>query len=236
VTDTIRTSFKKRATAIAVASCLSFVPWLAEAASLGKITVLSGLGQPLRAEIEISASRAELAGMTARLAGSAAFKEAGIDYGSALLDLRFDIGKRSNGAPVVKVSSTKPVNEPFMNMLVELSWPSGPLLKEYTFLLDPPEVAARAAARQAAATDARVVETVRGAGAAPAPTGAAATPSRAVPEPTKVQESGTRVVQQGDTLRRIAGETKHDGVTLEQMLVGLYKKIRMHSSVKTSIV
>jgi len=224
VTDTIRTSFKKRATAIAVASCLSFVPWLAEAASLGKITVLSGLGQPLRAEIEISASRAELAGMTARLAGSAAFKEAGIDYGSALLDLRFDIGKRSNGAPVVKVSSTKPVNEPFMNMLVELSWPSGPLLKEYTFLLDPPEVAARAAARQAAATDARVVETVRGAGAAPAPTGAAATPSRAVPEPTKVQESGTRVVQQGDTLRRIAGETKHDGVTLEQMLVGLYKK------------
>jgi len=225
VTDTIRTSFKKRATAIAVASCLSFAPWLAEAASLGKITVLSGLGQPLRAEIEISASRAELAGMTARLAGSAAFKEAGIDYASALLDLRFDIGKRSNGAPVVKVSSTKPVNEPFMDMLVELSWPSGPLLKEYTFLLDPPEVAARAAARQAAATDARVVETVRGAGAAPSATGsAAATASRAAPEARKTQESGTHLVQQGETLRRIAGETKHDGVTLEQMLVGLYKK------------
>ena len=221
----IRTSFKKRATAIAVASCLSFAPWLAEAASLGKITVLSGLGQPLRAEIEISASRAELAGMTARLAGSAAFKEAGIDYASALLDLRFDIGKRSNGAPVVKVSSTKPVNEPFMDMLVELSWPSGPLLKEYTFLLDPPEVAARAAARQAAATDARVVETVRGAGAAPSATGsAAATASRAAPEARKTQESGTHLVQQGETLRRIAGETKHDGVTLEQMLVGLYKK------------
>ena len=221
----IRTSFKKRATAIAVASCLSFAPWLAEAASLGKITVLSGLGQPLRAEIEISASRAELAGMTARLAGSSAFKEAGIDYASALLDLRFDIGKRSNGTPVVKVSSTKPVNEPFMDMLVELSWPSGPLLKEYTFLLDPPEVAARAAARQAAATDARVVETVRGAGAAPSASGSAtATASRAAPEARKTQESGTHLVQQGETLRRIAGETKHDGVTLEQMLVGLYKK------------
>ena len=207
----IRTSFKKRATAIAVASCLSFAPWLAEAASLGKITVLSGLGQPLRAEIEISASHAELAGMTARLADQKAFREAGVDFSSALLDLRFAIEKRSNGKPVVKVSSTKPVNEPFMDMLVELSWPSGPLLKEFTFLLDPPEVAARAAARQAAAADARVVETVRGAGAAPAPTGAAATPSRAVAEPTKAQESGTRVVQQGDTLRRIAGETKHDG-------------------------
>ncbi|MGA7477764.1 MAG: FimV/HubP family polar landmark protein [Azonexus sp.] len=220
----IRTSFKKRATAIAVASCLSFAPWLAEAASLGKITVLSGLGQPLRAEIEISASQAELAGMTARLADQKAFREAGVDFSSSLLDLRFAIEKRSSGKPVVKVSSTKPVNEPFMDMLVELSWPSGPLLKEFTFLLDPPEVAAKAAARQAAAADARVVETVRGAGAAPAPTGAAATPSRAVAEPTKAQESGTRVVQQGDTLRRIAGETKHDGVTLEQMLVGLYKK------------
>jgi pilus assembly protein FimV len=220
----IRTSFKKRATAIAVASCLSFAPWLAEAASLGKITVLSGLGQPLRAEIEISASQAELAGMTARLADQKAFREAGVDFSSSLLDLRFAIEKRSSGKPVVKVSSTKPVNEPFMDMLVELSWPSGPLLKEFTFLLDPPEVAAKAAARQAAAADARVVETVRGAGAAPAPTGAAATPSRAVPDSTKVQESGTRVVQQGDTLRRIAGETKHDGVTLEQMLVGLYKK------------
>ena len=126
MTDTIRTSFKKRATAIAVASCLSFVPWLAEAASLGKITVLSGLGQPLRAEIEISASRAELAGMTARLAGSAAFKEAGIDYGAALLDLRFDIGKRSNGAPVVKVSSTKPENEPFMNIGQDLVFRAAP--------------------------------------------------------------------------------------------------------------
>ena len=220
----IRTSFKKRATAIAVASCLSFVPWLAEAASLGKITVLSGLGQPLRAEIEISASPAELAGMTARLADQKAFREAGVDFSSALLDLRFAIEKRSNGKPVVKVSSTKPVNEPFMDMLVELSWPSGPLLKEFTFLLDPPEVAARAAARQVAAADARVVETVRGAGAVPAATGAAATPSRAVPEARKAPESGTRVVQQGDTLRRIAGETRHDGVTLEQMLVGLYKK------------
>ena len=76
----IRTSFKKRATAIAVASCLSFAPWLAEAASLGKITVLSGLGQPLRAEIEISASRAELAGMTARLAGSEGVSRGGCRF------------------------------------------------------------------------------------------------------------------------------------------------------------
>ncbi|MGV0976167.1 MAG: FimV/HubP family polar landmark protein [Azonexus sp.] len=218
-----QTNFKKRAVAVAIASCLSFAPWLAEAASLGKLTVLSGLGQPLRAEIEISASRAELAGMTARLAGSAAFREAGIDYASALLDLRFAIEKRSNGAPVVKISSTKPVNEPFMDMLVELSWPSGPLLREYTFLLDPPEVASRAAARQASVS----VDTVRGAGAAPtasATSGVAATTPRQAPETKRSSESGTHLVQQGETLRKIAGETKYEGVSLEQMLVGLYKK------------
>ena len=228
MTDTIRTNFKRRAAAVAVASCLSFAPWLAEAASLGKITVLSGLGQPLRAEIEISASRAELAGMTARLADQKAFRAAGIDYSSTLNDLRFAIGKRSNGAPVIKVSSGNPVNEPFLDFLVELNWPSGPVVREYTFLLDPPEVAARAAGRSAA-VDARVVDTVRGSAAAPAagavPEAARSTPApRAVAEPKKTDESGSRVVQRGDTLRKIAGETKYEDVSLEQMLVGLFKK------------
>mgnify|MGYP003376762613 CR=1 FL=1 len=228
MTDTIRTNFKRRAAAVAVASCLSFAPWLAEAASLGKITVLSGLGQPLRAEIEISASRAELAGMTARLADQKAFRAAGIDYSSTLHDLRFAIGKRSNGAPVIKVSSGNPVNEPFLDFLVELNWPSGPVVREYTFLLDPPEVAARAAGRPATA-DARVVDTVRGGGAAPAtaavPQAATSTPApRAVAERKQTDESGSRVVQRGDTLRKIASETKYEGVSLEQMLVGLFRK------------
>ena len=228
MTDTIRTNFKRRAAAAAVASCLSFAPWLAEAASLGKITVLSGLGQPLRAEIELSASRAELAGMTARLADQKAFREAGIDYSSTLRDLRFAIGKRSNGAPVIKVSSGNPVNEPFLDFLVELNWPSGPVVREYTFLLDPPEIAAKAAARTAIA-DARVVETARGSSAAPAPGPApevarTAPAPRAAAEPKRADESGSRVVQPGDTLRKIAGETKHEGVSLEQMLVGLFRK------------
>ena len=227
MTDTIRKNFKRRAAVVAVASCLSFAPWLAEAASLGKITVLSGLGQPLRAEIEISASRTELAGMTARLADQKTFREAGIDYSSNLHDLRFAIGKRGNGAPVVKVSSGNPVNEPFLNFLVELNWPSGPFVREYTFLLDPPEIAARAAGRPATA-DGRVVETVRGSGAAPAaapvPETARSTPApRAVAEPKKSDESGSRVVKPGDTLRKIAGEIKYEDVSLEQMLVGLFR-------------
>lgn len=225
-----KTNFKKRVVAVAVASCLSFAPWLAEAAGLGKLTVLSGLGQPLRAEIEINATRAELAGMSARLAPQKAFRDAGIDYATALYDLRFAIDKRSNGNAVLKITSSNPVNDPFMDLLVELSWPDGPIVREYTFLLDPPEVAAKAAGRPVSTAEARVVETVRSApAAAAAPVRAEApkpvtTTPKAVAEPKKTQEAGTHVVQQGETLRRIAGETKYEGVSLEQMLIGLYKK------------
>lgn len=225
-----KTNFKKRAVAVAVASCLSFAPWLAEAAGLGKLTVLSGLGQPLRAEIEINATRAELAGMSARLAPQKAFREAGIDYATALYDLRFAIDKRSNGSAVLKITSSNPVNDPFMDMLVELSWPDGPIVREYTFLLDPPEVAARAAGRPVSSAEARVVDTARAAPvAAAAPVRAEASKPatmapKAAAEPRRTQEAGTHVVQQGETLRKIAGETKYEGVSLEQMLVGLYKK------------
>jgi pilus assembly protein FimV len=225
VNETNCSKFKKRAAALAVASCLSIAPWLANAAGLGKITVLSGLGQPLRAELEVSANRDELTGMTARLAPQEVFRQAGVDYSSTLLDLRFAIDKRANGQTVVKITSGKPVNEPFLDFLVELNWPAGRLIREYTFLLDPPEVAVKQAVR--AVVDARVVETVPGGGAQPAlaarPTAPPAPTSRV--EPIARQDAGdTRVVRAGDNLRKIAAETQHDGVSLEQMLVGIFRK------------
>ena len=229
MTETNRSQFKKRAAALAVASCLSLAPWVAEAAGLGKLTVYSGLGQPLRAELEIGASRDELAGMTARLAPVDAFKEAGVDYASALTDLRFVVEKRANGQSIVKVTSIKPVNEPFLDFLVELNWPSGRLVREYTFLLDPPEIAAKGAGGQVSVAEAKVVETVRGGGAG----GSQSAVTRSAPrqpvaakvpaEPKRTEASGSRVVQPGETLRKIASETKYDGVSLEQMLVGLFQ-------------
>lgn len=228
MTETKHTQFKKRAVALAVASCLSFAPLIAQAAGLGKLTVLSGLGQPLRAELDIGATKDELAGMSARLAPQDAFRQAGVDFASVLLDLRFAVEKRPNGQAVIKVSSFKPINEPFLDFLVELNWPAGRLVREYTFLLDPPEIAAKQTSRPVA--EARIVETVRGGGAveertAPvraAPRQAPAPRVAAEPKP-KAEGGNTRVVQSGDTLRKIADETRHDGVTLEQMLVGLFQ-------------
>lgn len=216
---------------MAIASCISYSPLLANAASLGKLTVLSGLGQPLRAELELGAAADELGGMTARLAPADAFKQAGVDYVSALSDLRFIIDKRPGGQSVVKVSSSKPVNEAFLDFLVELNWPTGRLVREYTFLLDPPEMGGDKQAVRSI-VDARVVETVRtvapAASRAAAPTKAASVrtaPAEKAENPEKKAESTaeSRVVQRGDTLRKIAGESQYDGVSLEQMLVGLFR-------------
>ena len=224
---TKQSKFNKRTLALAVASCLSFAPLAAEAAGLGKLTVLSGLGQPLRAELEVGATKDELAGMTARLAPQDVFKQAGVDFTTVLLDLRFAVEKRPNGLAVVKVTSAKPINEPFLDFLVELNWPAGRLVREYTFLLDPPEIAAMQASRPVA--EARVVQTVRGSAALDrpkpdmaAPRSAPATKPAAEPR-SNAAAAATRVVQKGDTLRKIASETKHDGVSLEQMLVGLFR-------------
>jgi pilus assembly protein FimV len=237
--------FKQRTVVLAVASCLSLAPWYVQAAGLGKITVYSGIGQPLKAELEVNATREELAGgLSARLASQDAFNLAGIDYSSVLYDLRFTLDKRPDGKPVVKLSSTKPINEPFLDFLVELNWASGRLVREYTFLLDPPEVAVKSSSRPVSVAEAKVVDSVPGGGSAgevktppparPAPAAAApavapepkpaAAPAKpAMPASASTAASGSYPVKPGDTLAKIALATKPAGVSLEQMLVGLYQ-------------
>ncbi|HVL58226.1 MAG TPA: pilus assembly protein FimV, partial [Burkholderiaceae bacterium] len=112
----------------------------ADAAGLGRLTVQSALGQPLRAEVEItSLTRDEASSLTARLAPPEAFRQAGLEYNPALTNLRFSIEQRNN-RPVVRIQSAQPINEPFVDLLVELNWASGKFVREYTFLLDPPEL------------------------------------------------------------------------------------------------
>jgi pilus assembly protein FimV len=113
----------------------------ADAAGLGRLTVQSGLGQPLRAEVEVTAlAKDEVASLSAKLAPVEAFKQAGLEYNAALSSLRFAVDKRPDGRAVVRITSAQPVNEPFVDLLVELNWASGKFVREYTFLLDPPEL------------------------------------------------------------------------------------------------
>jgi pilus assembly protein FimV len=192
----------------------------AHAAGLGRITVLSGLGQPLRAEVEITAAPEELQNMTARLASADAFRQAGVDYAPSVNGLRMSIERRGSRA-VVRVSSDRPINEPFVDMLVELNWASGRLIREYTFLLDPPDTGTGRYAAPVAAPEVRQDQFGRRAESAPVRRPAAARVARTAPA---VAGNGrSYMVQPGDTLNRIAAENRPEGVSMEQMLSALFQ-------------
>jgi pilus assembly protein FimV len=100
------------------------------------------LGQPLNAEVEIvSLQGGEGDTLAARLATGEAFRQANIELTPALLSIKFAVVRKSDGRYVMAMTSKQPVNEPYVDMLVELNWSNGRLVREYTFLLDPPEYA-----------------------------------------------------------------------------------------------
>ena len=146
----------------------------AEAAGLGRLTVQSALGQPLRAEVEVtSVSPDEAESLKARIASPEAFSRVGLQYKEALAGVRMDVENRG-GRYFIKVTSSRPINDPFVDLVVELSWASGTFSREYTFLLDPPtQQSANQANRSGNAP-------VAGAATAAAATGAAASGSNAV--------------------------------------------------------
>ncbi len=117
-----------------------FLSGMAGAVSMGGADVSSALGQPLRVKVAIeTASKAEANSLSARLATPDTFKAAGIDYPFHLPALSFQLEKDTiTGGAVLAITSVKPINDPVVRLLVEISWSSGKLLREYTFLLDPP--------------------------------------------------------------------------------------------------
>jgi len=160
-----------------VAASLLFAA-AAHAAGLGRLTVLSTLGEPLSAEIEIvSLAPGEDEALSARLAGADLFAQAGIDVNPALNTVRVSIERRDK-RPYLRVTTRDPISEPFLDLLIELQWSSGRLVREYTFLLDPPEYRSRRQAIAAAPTPAP----------APAAEKPAPTPPPAAEEPKPAAE------------------------------------------------
>lgn len=223
----VRTSIIKT-TRVALAGLL-LLPLGAMAAGLGKLTVLSGLGQPLRAEIEVVAvQRTEAETLAARIATPEAFKEAGVDYGAVVPQMRAALQRRPDSRYVITLSTEQPVEEPFLDVLVELNWAAGRLVRQYTFLLDPAEYKgpqAITAPPKVAAPEVQPVAPSKPpavtAEAAPAPAQPAPAPVGQVREPAGA--AGTYEVKQGDTLGKIAAANRIEGVTAHQMLVALYR-------------
>ena len=227
-----------------LAAMVLLLPPSAFSAGLGKLTILSALGQPLAAEIDLVAvQKDELSSLAIRLASPDTFTKANIIYSPALIGARLSIERRDDGQPYVKITSTRSVSEPFISVLVELSWSRGRLVREYTALIDPPTVPSTVAAApvaspvvaptaQETAPVQRVAPAVAEQPEAKEPKAALVKPvpaekSKAVtPASVKAPNANEREygpVKRGDTLARIAAAVKPDGVTLEQTLVGLYK-------------
>lgn len=238
---------------LASAAVLS-LPLLSQAVGLGRMSVQSFLGQPLRAEIEIvSVQPGEEASLEARLASGNAFAQAGIEFSPALTSVQFAIERREGRPTVLRVTSRQPVNEPFLDLLVELRWDAGLLVREYTILLDPPEYRGPKPVASAPAAPAGVAAAPAPALAAPvatptpapapaaAPSSAAAEamkpearveerPMAAAPAPASAQakpepttEGRTYEVKKGDTLGAIARQYRPEGVSFNQMLIALQR-------------
>lgn len=214
---------------ISLAVCLALMPFAVDAAGLGRMTVMSGLGEPLNAEIEISASKEELSSLSARIAPAETYAEQGVERTSSLGGVRVELGKKADGSPILKLSTYQPVDDPFLDMLIQVDWPTGRLLREYTALLDPPGYGGRATASSAVSVEGAQLSTVqppskKNTSKRPSWLAQTARPGAAQPETSGAAEG--YLTKRGDTLRNVARQMQVDDVTLEQMLVGLYRANR----------
>ncbi|MDQ1310084.1 MAG: pilus assembly protein FimV, partial [Pseudomonadota bacterium] len=181
------------------------------ALGLGEIRLNSALNQPFDAEIElVSAAQEDLSALQASLASNDTFVRYGLDKPSYLSDFSFRV-VRSNGRDVLRITSPRPVTEPFVTLLVEASWPRGRLLREYTVLLDPPVFSPAPTASEAPVAAPRAT-TAPAVSARPTPASPVAAapapseprPSRAVAAPLSVEAGSTYRVRPNDTLWKIA--------------------------------
>ncbi|CAM3155544.1 peptidoglycan-binding protein [Pseudomonas floridensis] len=223
---------RKLVLAIAAASALS--SGMAQALGLGELSVKSILNQPLVAEIELTdAQGVNAAQVVPSLATTADFAQAGITRQAFLNDLSFTPVINANGKSVLRITSSKPVREPYVKFLVQVLWPNGRLLREYSLLLDPPKFSPEAAAAAAAApapaapaapapsagAPAQLPTVAPSAEVAPAaePAQPPATPGAALPPPA-ADKQAQYVTANNDTLWEIAAKVRTAGTVQQTML------------------
>ena len=118
---------------------LVFSAWVLPAAALdlGRLQILSGMGEPLRAEIEVAqASPEELRTLRAQLASPGSFSQAGMEFNPALNGVTASLQNRPNGSPVITLNGRAPIQENFIDLILEAQTSSGKLTKNYALLLN----------------------------------------------------------------------------------------------------
>lgn len=175
-------------------------------AGLGRIHVRSNLGELLKADIEMTGVQpTELDAVRVGLAGIETFQALNVDYASSLSSLRFALSPNTRGA-TIRVSSTQPINDPYLRFVVEAKAPSGRSVREYTVLLDPATYTAQ-----------NIVQDV------PSYADSDQASRYRQAEPAKLAPAAPRelTVRQGATLRSLAAKVKPKGASLRQTMAAL---------------
>ncbi|MDH0748093.1 tetratricopeptide repeat protein [Pseudomonas sp. GD03842] len=204
---------RKLVLAIAAASALS--SGMANALGLGGLTVKSSLNQPLLAEIELTQVQdLNSAQVVPSLATSAEFAQAGVGRTAILDDLVFTPVVNPGGRSVLRITSTKPVRDPYVKFLVQVLWPNGRALREYSLLLDPPKASPQAAAAAAAQLPSTAPAVAPAQAPAAQVTPPAAPTAQAPAEPKYTQYTTAN----NDTLWEIAERVRSGGTVQQTML------------------
>ncbi|HET8902963.1 MAG TPA: FimV/HubP family polar landmark protein [Saccharospirillum sp.] len=218
--------FKKQALVFAI-SALAFTN-VAQALGLGDIELNSNLNEPLDADIELTSLRGLTAGeIIPTLASNDAFERVGIERSFFLSNIQFTLEENDAGELFIALETSQPVREPFLNFLVEVNWPGGRLLKEYTLLLDPPvfdtgvvgeSLVVDPAAQQAPAPSREITTTTT-----VSQRSESTTPVPATTEPRVDNLAGDEYrVQRNDTLWEIAMRVPgRDGYNMQQVMLAL---------------
>ncbi len=215
---------------ISLALCFSLLSFSVSAAGLGKLNVFSALGEPLSAEIELtSVSPEELAGLSANLAPDEFYVAQGVEKAAIQNNIKISVVKKPNGDPVIQLSSSQAVTDPFLDMLIQVVWADGQLSREYTLLLDPPDYSATRVAAPTIDSAKPITEQSNETHQRLAPTPITSNPKtkrahHAHAKTPSVASDGQEVTTvKGDSLSAIALRLNIQDVNLDQLLVGLYK-------------
>ena len=205
----------------------------AYALGFGRLRVQSALGQPLRAEVELTDAQA--ASLKAGMAPSAVYAQKGLEYAPVIKGIHSSVRQMPNGQKVLVLSSDAPINEPFIDVVLQASDGAGSVTRDFSILLDPPAASQPSVAVVEPLTP-RTSEAARVSPVAPIASrrvdlpsaegeGKPPTGSRAVAQRKEgaLARGGSVRVSQGDTAGRIAALNRPAHVSLDQMLVALQR-------------
>ncbi len=204
------------------------------ALGLGRLNVTTALGQPFVAEVDLSiAPGDDFDSIRASIANPNAYRAANVEYQGVLQTIRVQTLRRANGQPFLRLTSNQAVNDPYLDLLVEVNSNTGRLVREYVVLLDPAGSAQPQSVEANNASRATVTAPI-----APAPsmssTQAPAPVVRQVPAPpskpmasapssSSSASAGSYTVKGGDTLFSIASRNRAPDVSIEQLMIAIQR-------------